>query len=138
MLPSISSDLTRVRSTLTTVAAGDSLAPDARQALLAAERVLRLVERSWARMVPHLVEDNRRLRSLLAELARSPGVTGEDVAPASEDVLDPERLAETNEALRSALSRLISASASAEPAVRAVITRRAAAPLRAGLGSRPW
>lgn len=137
VLPSISSDLARVRARLGTIAAGDSIAPDVREDLLAADRVLRLIERSWGQMVPHLVEDNRRLRSLLSDLTLLVRST-EELPPASEETLDPEQLAGTNEELRSALSRLISASASGEPAVAAEVSGRIAGALRAGLGTRPW
>lgn len=137
VLPSISSDLARVRARLGTIAACDSIAPDVREDLLAADRVLRLIERSWGRMVPHLVEDNRRLRSLLTDVT-PPVRSAEELPPASEETLDPEQLAGINEELRSALSRLISASGPGEPAVAAKVRRQTAGALRAGLGTRPW
>lgn len=146
MLPSISDDLSRVRATLERLAGDDSVPPAVGTELRSVERVVGLVQRSWARMIPYLVEDNRRLQAVLSDLAQvlpapwpaeitAEGTAGDTV---DEEVSDPEALAETNRSLRSILSRLIRESASAPSSVASEVNRRAASALRAGLGSRPW
>ena len=142
MLPSISWDLAQTRATLQRLAAEESLTAAARSDLRAVDQVLALVERSWARMAAHLSEDNVRLHAVLADLAGLvPPSLQEDLAvpaPAGSRIGDPEQLAEVNQALRSTLSRVITAAAAAGPETASAVNRLSAGALRAGLGSRPW
>ena len=142
MLPSISWDLAQVRATLQRLTDEESLTAAVRSDLRAVEQVVALVERSWARMAAHLSEDNVRLCGVLAELAGLvPPSQQEDLAapaPPSSRIVDPEELAEINQALRSTLSRVIATAAAADPETASAVNRLSAGALRAGLGTRPW
>lgn len=142
MVPSLSQDLAHVRATLQRLALEDSLDATARSDLRSVERVVALVERSWARMPSYLAEDNLRLGGLLAELAGLvPSALGGDAVPGAPDTGrhdDPDALDERNRALRSALSQVITAASSTDPMTASQVHHLSAAALRAGVASRPW
>lgn len=145
MVPSLSQDLSHVRATLQRLVLEDSLDARARSDLRSVERVVALVERSWARMPSYLAEDNLRLGGLLAELAGLvPSALGGDAVPGGPDTGrhdDPDELDELDErnrALRSALSQVITEASSTDPATASQVHHLSATALRAGVASRPW
>ena len=77
MQPTVDADLRAARLAIARVVAEEDVSPEAIAGLEEVSRTIGRVERSWARVLPYLVFENRATAGLLAELAP---LVSEDVA----------------------------------------------------------
>ena len=116
MQPAVEMDLRAMRESLERLAVEEDLPSTAVAALGEVGRSLRRLERSWARVLPHLVAENAATAALLNEFAPLvPAPLRDDIAsvePVPEPVADPRALDalhanELNEVLRGLLAGVI-------------------------------
>lgn len=149
MIPTVDTDLDRLRQTLRRIASEETLSPEAVANLASLDQLLRLVERSWDAMVPHLRSELVHTGSAVADIVATlpPAVAARfadqvsamDLPGADGAGRSTDELVRAGQQARAVLSKLISESGDlADPRLRAALLNRAAAGMRAALESRPW
>lgn len=147
MQPTIETELSGAHRLLEPLVADPSLSTDVASQLKAVMQILKRLERSWPRMLPHLALDNARMAELLSEIASSlsPGL-GADIGrtlsngwrPGDPGAVDIDTANRINEVLRDLLARAVAETSAMDSEVGRPVRARIVAVLRDGLETRPW
>jgi len=143
--PTVEAELAAVRRSLAALAEEPGLSAVAAGDLTEAVRALERVEKTWSRILPHLVFDNAAVGNLLLDVAPEipPELRAEIESAVRERQPDPDLAVfdvaaadARNQQLRGLLSRVIAASPPTDE--NAVLRSRIIACLDRSLETRPW
>lgn len=145
MEPTIGAELAAVRRSLAAWMAGEGMPPLAVADIREAVRALERIEKTWARVLPHLAADNAAVAGLLLDLAPGlpsglraevEGAVGERPPRPERSLFDVGAADARNRQLRELLARAVGALPAGEEGAQ--VRARVATELDAALETRPW